>query len=176
MLFPDLHSIPYLTPEFIVQKTTFTWREIHWAYEHQMFGSMMFVKIALLKRESSDLEIELSKIDKDHLWRAQEIVVELIKNEPEIPEEKIMHKWLFWALTYVYENKDQFVDPLEQVEDIYEAFGHPKELDSFIRYMPADLSEYDPREHTEEENKQRLYSSWNHYLEVQKIKYQKIDS
>ena len=172
MLFPDFQFIPYLPPYFIIQKTTLTWGDIQWAYKHQMFGSMMFVKIAHLKKEKNDLEIELSSLDKDHLWRAGEIVSQLAEKEPVSSEERTASKWLFIILSYIYENKNQFDDPLQKVEDVYEDFGHPEEMNSFVRYMPANLSEYDPRKHSEEENIQHLYLNLDKYLQQQKLKFQ----
>lgn len=163
--------LPYIPPEYMLTKTKLSWREIEWAYKHGMFGSFMFVELAKLKTQSEVLELELSKLDKDHLWRATEIIPELVKQEPDISENDILEKWLYIVLVYLYEHQAEFVDPLGKVEEVYEDFGHPKEVTPFVKYIPTQDTTYDPQKHSREENLQRLFGFWKEYLDRKEQKY-----
>jgi hypothetical protein len=163
--------IPYITAEYILGKSPLSWREIKWAYKHGMFGRGMLVSLAHQK-DDTPLVVELSTLDKDHLWRAEDIILELANNEPEISEDEIVKKWLYIVLSYIYENKELY-DPWSKVEEIYADFGYPPELIPIVRYMPKDRSEYNPTEHTQEENLQRFFRLWKEYLDQNGSKYGK---
>ncbi|EPH9348967.1 TPA: DUF2247 family protein, partial [Neisseria gonorrhoeae] len=71
--------------------------------------------------------------------------------------------WLYILLNDVFHRKEEFEDPLGEVEKIYADFDYPEEIESFVRYMPP-KDGYIPSNHSYEENIARLYSHWEHYL------------
>ncbi|WP_077488493.1 DUF2247 family protein [Sinomonas mesophila] len=44
--------------------------------------------------------------------------------------------WLFLALDWLYEHRDEYSEPLEIVEMIYSDFDYPAEIEGFVRFMP----------------------------------------
>ncbi|MCQ4087534.1 DUF2247 family protein [Saccharibacillus sp. JS10] len=69
-------------------------------------------------------------------------------------------KFLFLVLNRVFENRDQYADPLELVEIVYADFDYPEEVSTFVRYMPAQF----PLHNSQEENINRLYENWEKFL------------
>ena len=53
---------------------------------------------------------------------------------------------------------------LENIENIYVDFDYPEDMKSFISYMPVEDDTYEPSNHTEEENEQRLIDKFNVFL------------
>lgn len=84
-------------------------------------------------------------------------------------EEKAKHKVIFVVLNWLYENMDKFVDLLEVLEWIYADFDYPKEIEPFVRYMPAKKKSLG----TVEKNVDRIYSDWKKYIEEKRITYLK---
>lgn len=55
-------------------------------------------------------------------------------------------------------------DVLSRVENVYADFEYPEDMNSFISYMPVEDGKYNPSEHNEAENKQRLIGKFNEFL------------
>ena len=89
----------------------------------------------------------------------------LANTEPVVSEEILRQKWLYLILRWLFENREQFSDPLAMVEDIFCDFGHPLEIAKFIRYMPV-TDNYDPRQHSKAENEERMFNHWREYLKT----------
>jgi hypothetical protein len=69
-------------------------------------------------------------------------------------------KWLYVVLKRLYEERDQFPDPLGLVEEIYAAFDYPEEMEDFVRWMPAKQPVADERS-----GLARIEQNWRSYLE-----------
>ena len=54
---------------------------------------------------------------------------------------------------------------LETVESVYVDFNYPEEMNTFISYMPIEDEEYNPSNHTQEDNERRLVEKFNMFLE-----------
>jgi len=113
----------------------------------------MVMKIAILQRGDSTISYIEKIVDSS-----------CIKNEQETKE-----KFLYSLLSFVYENKEKYDDSFEMVEVIYEDFGCPNEISSFVRYMPIK----EPPLSTKELNEKRMYQYWKDYLNFQSKKYGK---
>lgn len=57
---------------------------------------------------------------------------------------------------------------LSVLEDIYEDFDYPEDMESFISYMPVTDKSYDPLKHSKEENIARLIEKFDIFLEKEK--------
>jgi len=163
--------VPIVPANYILSKARFCWREIEWAYQHGMFGLAMLVDLAKQKEQNQVIESELSSLDKDHQWKAPELLSALVQNESQIAEQSIVEKWLYVILAYIYDHQDKFEDPLTKVEEIYADFNHPKEIASFVGYMPSSDTTYRPEEHSLEENTERIFKNWKEYLDREAAKY-----
>jgi hypothetical protein len=67
-------------------------------------------------------------------------------------------------LRWLYDNRDRFPDPLQEVAEVYADFGYPESISGFVKYLPPSDG-YQPELHTKEENQQRLYQHWREYLD-----------
>ncbi len=56
---------------------------------------------------------------------------------------------------------------LEEVEEVYEDFGYPEDMELFIAYMPV-KDNYDPSQHSYEENNMRLIRLFDDFLKIEK--------
>ncbi|PXZ01426.1 DUF2247 family protein [Gilliamella apicola] len=146
------------------------WHDLLWGYEHHFLGWKDVVNYANKKiiEESNYDEsvIELSMIDKTTTFKIEKLLKNIVK------EERFYHtdKWLYIILLDLFNKRDELDDPLGKVEEIYENFDYPEEIESFVRYMP-NTDDYDPSKHTYEENINRLYSKWENYLISKKEKF-----
>jgi len=160
----NLMPIPFL---FIRKYVSLSWGEALWGYEHKMIGWSDVVELAKdrLRSDSDEREIELSRLDKSSTFRIGELLRELAASEPEKLRLMSIKKWLFLVLLWTFENKDLTDDPLAEVETIYADFNYPSEIENFVRYMPA-TDGYDPSQHSQKDNENRLFENWRKYLDV----------
>ena len=146
------------------------WQDLLWGYEHHFLGWRDVVNYANRKviEESNYDEsvIELSMIDKTTTFKIEKLLKNIVK------EERFYHtdKWLYIILLDLFNKREKLDDPLGKVEEIYESFAYPEEIESFVRYMPS-TDDYDPNKHTYEENINRLYLNWENYLISKKEKF-----
>lgn len=72
----------------------------------------------------------------------------------------VKEKALFIILSWLYENKNKYDDPLQMVEVIYADFDYSTKIEKFIKYMPS-----------KDRNKsgiEQLYFNWKEYLKNEK--------
>jgi len=158
-------KIPY---SFVHKHLVITWREALWGYDHQIFGWIDILDLAIERVRSdsnNQLEIELASLTKTDTQRIGELLRELALFSPDENNILIVKKWLYLTLAWLFENKESFDDPLSEVEIIYSNFDYPREIESFIRYMPV-TDDYDPSLHTKNENENRLFENWKRYLDI----------
>jgi hypothetical protein len=122
------------------------------------------------------LEDDLAHLGKDDTWRAFELSEKLANLEPAQDEGEIKTKWLFLALAWLFEHRDEYDDPLEMVEAIYAQFDYPHEIEQFVRYIPTAESVYDAGAHSHEENISRLFTLWREYIDGARLRYSSSDS
>jgi len=147
--------------EFIKQHTMLSWREAWFGIEHCLLKSNDIIQLAndLLNEQVSAEIIELAYRPKDQ--PVGDILGRLAKGDRFQDPLQIAAKWVYLILAWVYENRDQFADPLGVVEAIYSDFGYPEEMASFVRYMPTEEEDLG----TLELNEARLFDKWKNYLD-----------
>ena len=117
-----------------------TWRELSVGIKNN--DIIEYSKIVLqdgIQNFDLILEIAISDVLDDIKSKAQ-VLVNLEDNED---IEKIMDKWRFAMLLQLYFNKDKYSNVYEQISEIGADFNHPKDIDGFIYYMPADGTSLD---------------------------------
>ena len=117
--------------------------------------------------------IELATLTKVTAWKAGEFLNGLcddIVYESGLPESR--HKWLLAALLWLYEHSDHFDDPLAFAEDAVDDVDYPSDALRWLRVQPPQDG-YHPREHSYEENIERLNSMWKDYLRSKASSYLK---
>jgi len=158
-----LTPIPY---SFIRNKVALSWEDALWGYEHQLIGWSDIVSIAddrLALGSDDPVEIELSSLGKSETHQIGELLRDLADKDISEHEEISEKKWLFLILSWLYDNRETIPNPLAEVEIIYADFDYPAEIEEFVSYMPV-TDDYDPSQHSSEENKARLISKWEDYL------------
>lgn len=164
-----IYPIPF---SFVEGRVPFSWRDLLWGYERQFVGWSFIVDFAnaKLNAESSELEVELSMLDKTEAFRVGELIRILACNEEFESDGKTVEKWLYIILEWVFTHRDCIEDAFSQVEEIYAEFDYPSEIANFVRYMPV-TDGFNPALHTKEECDDRLIENWAKYLHSASIKF-----
>lgn len=79
-----------------------------------------------------DEVLKLSIADEDEVWTILNKLCVLKEQE----EEKILNKWIFAIIYYVYTYDGDRV--FEVIEETYVAFGYTKYIENLISYMPCE--------------------------------------
>lgn len=152
-------SVPY---EYVSSKTSLTWQEVLYALERRIFtlGSVLEYSFEILRKtdQHDDLLIELAYADDE--VEAKTKIEEILVLNKIAPVQGIEDKWLYIVLSWLYQNRDKYEDPLQEVEVIYSFFDYPEEITSFVRYMPTNH----PTSGDSKENIEALYDCWEKYL------------
>jgi|GEM_PF-188979 len=161
----DLHKLPL---EFILKHTKLIWADILWGYEHEFFYWFDVVKIAQIMFkdvedfEEYDLASSLAKVDKSCVWKVSELIHKLAAFDNS-DQENSRQKFLYLSLAWGYENRHKYEKPLDAVSYTFADFNCPDEISHFVPFLP-ETSGYDPSQHSQEENYQRLLDFWLEYL------------
>jgi hypothetical protein len=156
--------VPLIPAEYALAKVDLNWSDIMWAYERGVYGKQALVDFARLKKIEEIEQADLSRLTKDNLWKAEEILPNLIRLE-ESSDSQACHKWLYIVLSYIYENISDPVKALDKVEEIYTDFNYPKEIEGFVKFMPETDALYNPAAHSSEVNLKKMLTEWKNYLE-----------
>ncbi|MGH8139143.1 MAG: DUF2247 family protein [Steroidobacteraceae bacterium] len=151
---------------FVRDRVLLTWEEALWGVEHLLIDTSTVVDLAtdrLLAGSDDPVEIELAALPKSEISEAGDLLRRLADTEPAHSATEIARKWLFLRMAWIYERRGDLQDPLGEAESAYADFGYPREVEGFMRYMPATWG-YAPKTHTREENEARLYRLWQQYL------------
>jgi hypothetical protein len=147
------------------EKIILNWDDIEWGYRNNYLGWKDILKYASAHNtiNDSDYELvkELTQINKESAFLISTILDKLVKDK--IDDEDISGNVMFMLLYNLYIDRNKVIDPLAEVEKIYEDFNYPEEIESFVRYMPP-KDGYDPSLYSYEENLIRLFENWKSYL------------
>ncbi|HFB2896890.1 TPA: DUF2247 family protein [Neisseria gonorrhoeae] len=147
--------------DLTAQKVRLSWKDILWGYENKYLG---WADVAAYARKMTlsdhdERVFKLSLTNKSNIFELKPVLEDLASETRGYSPKN----WLYILLNDVFHRKEEFDDPLGEVEKIYADFDYPEEIESFVRYMPP-KDGYIPSNHSYEENIARLYSHWEHYL------------
>ncbi|MDO7363557.1 DUF2247 family protein [Acinetobacter geminorum] len=165
-----LYPIP---ADFIDKRVNLSWCDIKWGYENNLLTSEIPIKKAeniVSTGNYTKAELELSFLIPTESNDITPFINELCPNFKEDEYENISQKWLYIILSWLWINRENFEDSLDEVESIYTDFDYPTEMDSFIKYMPP-VDGYDPSLYSYAENINRLMKNWESYLQKSAEKY-----
>jgi hypothetical protein len=158
--------IPPLSYAFIKGRVRLSWRDALWGYERQLIGWRGIVDLALDRAAHGANEasvIQLAGAGKEQAHQVGELLRSLAAPESVGGDSDSRDKWVYLVLAWLFENRAEFEDPLEEVERIYADFDYPPDVERFVAYMPP-VEDYDPAQHSAEENEKRLIEAWRTYL------------
>jgi len=158
-----------LNYEFICKKAILSWNDILYGVNNRIISSDVAIEHAvfIISKGEDDNKglLELAS-----LYKGEDIhphIDKLAEAESVEDNEVIIEKWLYLLLTWIYENRENYDDPLSMVEQLYGEFDYPDSIINFVRYMPTD----EPSLGSLELNEARLYDKWKDYLNEQKGKF-----
>ncbi|VVN85795.1 hypothetical protein PS718_01480 [Pseudomonas fluorescens] len=80
------------------------------------------------------------------------VLLQSLANKNSQEEIDVTKPWIFLLLSHLLENKEQFEDPLQIIEELYSDFDYPEEIAPLVRYMPLPDGV--------EGSENRLYENW----------------
>lgn len=111
----------------------------------------------------SQAVLDLAILHKSETRDAETLSKILGSDLPVYDDGEVARKWLYIVLSWLFENRSDVADPLKEVETVYADFNYPKEIESFVRYMPTQGG-YDTTMCSPEDNYARLKLNWETYL------------
>lgn len=159
-------SIPY---SYFIKLVELNWYDILFAIENGFLVHQAAIEHAmwsLANEEYPQAVLDLACIkpkEAVHPYEILEYLKELTKQISDKEKAEAKNKVMYVLLSWVFENKEHYKEPLSVVEFIYDDFNFPKAMVSFVRYMPTDQ----PLLSTVEASIERLYNNWKDYLEKQ---------
>jgi hypothetical protein len=153
--------------DFCISRGRIDWKDVVWAVEKGVFGwrDVQAFAVANLNDELSttfELDLQIASLTKNEasqiLTLAQEAAELITSDLSFVPE-----RWRVLLLTWVYERRELFKSPLTVVEELYAEFGYPRDMESFIAFLPPSDG-WDPSIHTTAENERRLMLKWHAFL------------
>jgi hypothetical protein len=158
--------IPYKYAKNIVK---LNWHDILFAIENGYFSLESAVEHATLEVQNNescqDVVVELACLLSDQTNRNSiyPYISKLANAETDKKKRQSKEKIMYVLLNWVFEHKNKYSDPLKVVEIIYDDFGFPESISSFVQYMPTDSLDLG----SVELNRERLFNEWKSYLITQ---------
>lgn len=148
-----------------------TWDVICWGIEKDFIGSHTAIDYANevienMEAKDASVIVELLILETINKNEVLPLVYRLITEE-EKQEIDAMKRLRYIVLDEIRKN-EQGRELLSKAEEVFADFGYPSDMNSFIGYMPIENSDYNPDEHTQEENECRLIEELDSFLEREK--------
>src|SRR5258708_2965367 len=92
-----------------------SWKDVLWGYNRQMLGWSAVVELAmdrLTDDTNNPLEIELAGLQKSDAYEAGQLLQTLASREAVENIELSKRKWLYLVLSWLFEERGSFTDPL----------------------------------------------------------------
>ncbi|WP_084686931.1 DUF2247 family protein [Rhizobium nepotum] len=114
------------------------WGDIKYGFDHKYLDSNSVVQFATasLSIDSSSYQYDLAMCDPKH----ESVVSEILNNLTNgmiIDTADAKRSWIFIFLKKLYICREEYKDPLGEVEKIYADFDYPEYISPLVRYMPA---------------------------------------
>ncbi len=137
-----------------------TWDEISDGLNRNLISNKVVVDYALLRlnENSSADEYEIAMLSIDELDQVHSLIRKLVSNGD--GPENFIDTWLYLYISWLYEHRNEFDDPLALIEVIYADFEYPQDIASMVRYMPLPNGEIGGDDY--------LYKNWEKIISLYK--------
>lgn len=129
---------PLLDGLYIYHKTpTLSWKELRYGLNKRYIDERGVSRYAseILTLDSCDKQVELASLNFQDLFNAHELLNSLAQDSKTTKDPSKI--WIYILLSWLFENKHNYIDPFEIIDEIYADFGYPEEISTLVRYMPA---------------------------------------
>jgi hypothetical protein len=165
-----------LTYDFAIEFADLNWYDILFAIDNEYLMNQaavehavsLFVQNEACPQTVIDL-ICLSPSEVEDTYSLRPYIAELASEVSEEGKSATKQKLLYLVLQWIYDRQTKYTDPLCVVEIIYSDFGYPKNISSFVRYMPTT----EPSLGSVELSIKRIFNNWREFLERQKALYKR---
>lgn len=117
-----------------------SWRELSIGLDIGLITNVDIINYAktILQNDMPNFDMILEIAIGDNQDEIKHKMQKIIDSEGVESTDNIMDKWRFAMLLDLYFNRKEYSNVYEQVAEIATDFNHPKDMDGFIYYMPAD--------------------------------------
>jgi hypothetical protein len=167
-----MNTLKILLPyKYIATLVKLNWYDLSFVIDHKFLSEESAIEHAIAELATEKESVQ-SVVDLACLGKYESIhpyIDELSSAVSEEEKNKTFPKILYVLLSWVYDHRRDYQDPLSVVEVIYADFDYPSTIAAFARYMPSNQ----PVLNTLEANIEQLYDNWHDFLEAQKALYNK---
>ena len=150
-----MYKVPYA---FIQSRFPLTWSDVWFGLQHNYLELADVPAVALTSWRNGDIRQPVYRLAFPSGSPPERADIEaLAQSEPEGIQSASKGRWLCLVLSWIYENRSLYRDPLEEVEIVYGDFDYPSAMARFVRWNPKDDRE-DLGGH--EASIARLYDRW----------------
>lgn len=150
------------------------WSTIYWGIKNNLLDAKSVSDYAVnFIDDYPDMDSpELLELawDNDNESKAIELLETIERKEPDVfklSDSLDINRWRYCIVKSIRESELSYSEILDKIELIYADFDYPVELAGAVRYMPPQ-DEYNPSEHSKEENEQHMISKIDDFLEQEK--------
>ncbi|QAY85587.1 DUF2247 family protein [Pseudomonas arsenicoxydans] len=127
-----------LDSQYVYSKTPWlSWKELFFGLENGYIDEKAlsgYVCDALTSTSPPEaIELALLEPQENHLAKS---LLKLLNEKYSSTESDPTKPWIFLLLSFLFENKENYDDPLGMVEQLYADFDYPEEIAPLVRYMP----------------------------------------
>ena len=163
-------QIPY---SYFSESVKLNWYDISIAIENAYLPIKSGIEHAIKEIEDNldyhGAVLNLAMISPNDTSSYEEIsknIVQLAELVSDDDKSKAKEKMLFVLLKWIFENQNNYDDPLRVVEIVYDDFDFPEIIKDFVRYEPSAHAIHGAMD----KNLKRLYNNWQNYLIARTVK------
>ncbi|MCL1924404.1 MAG: DUF2247 family protein [Defluviitaleaceae bacterium] len=155
---------------------TLNWNDILFAIEHRYLPYQAAIEHSSLQLSnnlnSSPQEVlDLVCLTPEEVIFSHSIhpyIDKLVETVPKAEKEETIDKIMYVLLDWIFENQENFDNPLEVAQIVYADFDYPKSISEFVGYMPSEVSDLNL---VGVKGVERMLINWKSYLEKEKLRF-----
>lgn len=132
-----LETLKPLPIDFILRKSRLSWREALWGFEKGWLRWKSLIELAKHQQKTtteSEALDTLARCGKDQSHEVGELATALALAEGQHDEKAVKAKWQHLIVSQIYEQKHRFDDYWRVIDEAYEDFDYPPDMDRFVSY------------------------------------------
>ena len=147
-----------------------TWNDIYFGVRNKFLDLESVREYAIRCLESNnDYSEEITELawPNDDILNVIEIIEKILDKEHDKQSKVTSIKWQYCIIKSLLNERLSFEELSSKLDVIYADFNYPEDMEEFISYMPI-KDDYNPTEHTKEENEKRILKKVYIFLDRKK--------